>query len=116
MSGTNVRQILFESKVISVVSWKNFFTTICELAFDYDNNLMSEIAKNNSIHKSTSKKNYPEKDPIISVSKDKLVDPIEIKNSGVFVESCLSSDRARVYAKELLDIYGITDAFQIEVE
>lgn len=116
MSGTNVRQILFESKVISVASWKNFFTTICELAFDYDNNLMSEIAKNNSIHKSTSKKNYPEKDPIISVSKDKLVDPIEIKNSGVFVESCLSSDRARVYAKELLDIYGITDAFQIEVE
>ena len=116
MSNTNVTEILFENTVIKVSSWKEFFKTICEIAYDFDSLLFRTISDSNQIHKATSNRNYPEKDPIITDNKDLLVGPRAVSDSSIYIEGCLSSSRARIYAKQLLDIYGITDDFQINVE
>lgn len=115
MSNTDVTEILFEDKVIKVSSWKEFLKTICAIAYDFDSTLFEKIVLENTIHKSTSTKNYPSKDPIITRNKNLLVSAKEIENTPYFVEGTISSARARFYAKQLLDIYEITDAFQINV-
>ena len=115
MNNTDVTEILFDDKVIKVSTWKEFLKTICSIAYDFDENLFEKIVSENHIHKATSKKNYPSKDPIISRDENLLVTAKEIENTPYFVEGTISSSRARFYAKQLLDIYEITDAFQINV-
>lgn len=117
MSNTRIQEILFDdNSVIKVNTWKDFFKTVCKIAYDYDTELFKRIADNNEIHKATSTKNYPYKDPIISTDPQKLVEAKQINNTRYYIEGCLSSMRARVFAKQLMDIYGITDAFQINVQ
>jgi len=116
MSGTHISAILYDEKVYAISLWKEFLQMVCTIAYDFDSNIMKKIVRENNIHKATSAKNYPDKDPIITNKPELLVSPKEIKNSGIFIEGCVSSYRARVYAKQLLDIYGISDDFQIQVE
>ena len=56
---------------------------------------------------------YDEKDPILCSVPNYLVDPIKLKNANIYVEGCISSDRTRYYVKQILDLYGLTDRFQI---
>lgn len=115
MNNADITEILFDDKVIKVSTWKEFLKKICEIAYDFDKTLFEKIVFENSIHKATSTKNYPSKDPIITRDKNLLVTAKEIDNTPYFVEGTISSARARFYAKQLLDIYEITDAFQINV-
>ena len=115
MSNTNITEILFEDKVIKVSTWKDFLKTICEIAYDFDSKLFDNMVHENRIHKSTSTKNYPDKDPIITGNQNLLVSAKEIGDTKYYVEGTISSYRARVYVKQILDIYGITDSFQIQV-
>lgn len=115
MSGAAPEFIIYEDKHHEVNTWKDLLCNICELAYRVDDDLFYEIIDKNKIHKSTSKKNYPKKDPIITDKSTLLVDPKPINGSIYFSEGNISSDRARVYVKQLLDIYGITDRFQISV-
>jgi hypothetical protein len=50
------------------------------------------------------------------MDKTLLVEPKKIGNTDIYSEGSLSSERARVYAKQLLDIFKITDDIQILVE
>lgn len=116
MNNTRITEILFEDSVIKVGTWKEFLKVVCEIAYEFDNVLFANTVKENKIHKATSKKNYPDKDPIISQNPDLLLEAKRIKDTNYYVEGCISSNRARVYADQLLGIYGISDAFQINVE
>ncbi len=89
--------------------------TVCSIAHSIDENLFAEIVKANKIHKSTPKKNHPKKDPIITDRNNLLGSPMPVKGSVYFSEGNISSDRARFYVKQLLDIYGITDRCQLFV-
>ncbi len=117
MSGTHITAIIYDDNITSVSSWNDFLKTICELAYDLDDNIMKKIVRENNIHKATSIRNYPDKDPIITNNPALLIGPKEIKkDSGIFIEGCISSNRARFYAKQILDIYGLSDEFQIQVK
>lgn len=116
MGNTNITEILFENKVIKVSTWKEFLKTICYIAHSFDSTLFDKIVSENTIHKATSKKNYPHKDPIITAQENLLVTAKSIDDTPYFVEGTISSSRARIYAKQILDIYGMTDDFQINVE
>ncbi len=115
MSGSVPEFIIYEDTHHEVGTWKDLLCIICSIAHNIDDALFAEIIKKNKIHKSTSKKNYPQKDPIITDKSNLLIDPKAIENSIYFSEGNISSNRARVYAKQLLDIYGITDRFQVSV-
>ena len=60
-----------------------------------DDNIMKKIVRENSIHKATSTRNYPDKDPIITNNPSLLLGPKEIKKD--------SSD-ARI--REILAVYN----------
>ncbi|WP_102401261.1 hypothetical protein [Haloimpatiens massiliensis] len=44
-----------------------------------------------------------------------LLEAKPIGETGYFSEGVISSNRARVYAKQLMDLYGVTDRIQISV-
>lgn len=115
MAGTVLEYILYDNKNMEVKTWKDFLCEICKIAYDIDSSLFENIVADNIIHKATSKKNYPEKDPIITELKNLLIEAKPIGETTYFSEGTISSDRARFYAKQLLDIYGITDRIQISV-
>ena len=75
-----------------------------------------DVVSDNIIHKSHNKYRKDEKDPVISMDKSLLVEPKKIGNTDIYSEGSLSSERARVYAKQLLDIFKITNDIQILVE
>lgn len=115
MSGTILECILYDGETIEVSTWKDFLCEICTIALIHDSDLFADIVLQNKIHKATSKTNYPEKDPIISKKPTLLGESKQILNSDYFSEGCISSNRARVYAKQLSDLFGITDRIQISV-
>ncbi len=115
MSGTVPELIIYEDKTFKISTWKDMLNVICSLAYNIDKNIFCDIVEKNKIHKSTSKKNYPHKDPIITENSTLLVGAIPIENSIYFTEGSISSYRSRVYAKQILDIYGITDRIQLSV-
>ncbi|MEG1301063.1 MAG: DUF262 domain-containing protein [Erysipelotrichaceae bacterium] len=115
MSGATPEIVIYENKEYESLTWKDMLNTICYLAYQIDEELFTEIVENNKIHKSTSKKNYPQKDPIITSNDNLLVKANLIKNTVYFTEGNISSDRVRFYVKQLLDLYGVTDRFKISV-
>ena len=116
MSGTSLEAIVYNNNVIEVSTWKDFFNKICEIACTADGELFKRIVAENRIHKATSVRNYPDKDPIISQDTNKLVGAKRIGETAFYSEGTISSTRARIYAKQLLDIYGLTECFEISVK
>lgn len=115
MVGATPEMILFEDKEYLISTWKDTLCTICSIANSIDSKLFDEIVHGNRIHKSTSKKNYPNKDPIITDKMNLLGSSMPIANSIYFSEGNISSNRVRVFSKQLLDLFGITNKFKISV-
>lgn len=115
MSGTSLEAIIYNNITIEVSTWKDFFNKICEIAYIENSELFEHIVKENRIHKATSTRNYPDKDPIISQDINKLVGAKKIGGTSFYSEGTICSTRARIYAKQLLDIYGLTNCFEISV-
>ena len=70
--------------------------------------VFKQIVKENTVHKSTNKHRQDEKDPIITSDRSLVNSPLEIKGSEFVIEAQLSSVRVRVYSKQLLDLYNVT--------
>ena len=51
MSGTHITAIIYDDNITSVSSWNDFLKTICELAYDLDDNIMKKIVRENNIKK-----------------------------------------------------------------
>ena len=116
MSGSYVKDVLYKNKSLGITSWRYYFNAICKITSELDFEKFRSIVADNVIHKSQSKYQKNIKDPIISMDKTLLVEPKKIGNTDIYSEGSLSSERARVYAKQLLDIFKITDDIQILVE
>ena len=116
MSGSYVKDVLYKNKSLGITSWRYYFNAICKITSELDFEKFRSIVADNIIHKSQSKYRKNIKDPIISIDKKLLVEPKKIGNTDIYSEGSLSSERARVYAKQLLDIFKITNDIQILVE
>lgn len=115
MSGTSLEAIVYNNNIIEVSTWKDFFNKICEIVYVEDSELFKRIVTENRIHKATAVRNYPDKDPVVSQDTNKLVGAKRIGDTLFYSEGTISSTRARIYAKQLLDIYGLTNCFEISV-
>lgn len=113
MSGTNLENLIYDGKEYTITKWFELLPLVCEILYEIDPNIINMATINNTIHKATSKQRYNEKDPILSNVSDYLVTPLKLKNANIYVEGCLSSDRTRYYVKQILDLYGLADRFQI---
>jgi hypothetical protein len=115
MNGSTPIAIHYKDCKIECTRWRDVLNTISGVILEVSEQQFAGIVSNNSIHKATSKKNYPNKDPIFSDNRDLLVEPLRISESKYFCEGCISSIRARVYAKQLLELFNCIEDFSIEI-
>ena len=113
MSGQSLENLIYNGKEYSLTKWSSLLPTVCNILYDIDPELFNSIVSGNVIHKATSKQSYDAKDPMISYDSNLVVDPIKMNNVDIYIEGCISSDRARFYTKQILDIYGLSDVFKI---
>jgi uncharacterized protein with ParB-like and HNH nuclease domain len=119
MEGSDIVGVQYSDNEIIITlecsTWKYLIPTIATVLIKFDTNLFEKIVEQNKICKSTSKKNIG-KDPIISKDKTLLNYPQNVSNTEYYCEGNISSNRARVYAKQLTGIFGCADKFYIEIE
>jgi len=115
MEGEKPTLIKFDDKEYPVTKWKDVISTICEILYDFDKEKFVAIVNENLIHKSTSTKIDGIKDPIITDNPSLLGIPVKINGSNYFAEGNISSNRARYYAKQLIELYDLVGWFQIAV-
>ena len=116
MNGTKIQKLEYNGEEISVSAWNQFFNEICRICYKIDQAKFDSIVKENKIHKATnSKLDASKKSPVISKDKADFVTAKRIANTEYFSESVLSSVRACVFAKQLLDLYEITERFRIYI-
>ena len=96
-----------------MTKWSSLLPTVCNILYEIDSELFNSIVSGNVIHKATSKQSYDMKDPILSYDSSLVVEPVKMDNADIYVEGCISSDRARFYTKQILDLYGLSDVFKI---
>ena len=113
MEGEKPTLIRFDDKEYPVSKWKDVIPTICEILNGFDSKKFDEIVKDNLIHKATSTKKENIKDPILSIDKNLLNQPIAIKGTPYYAEGNISSGRARYYSKQLIEYYDLIGWFQI---
>ena len=115
MNGSTLLAVLHDNRIISCTRWKDLLVALSSELINVDENKFRSVVTDNIIHKATSKKNYPQKDPILSLNPDLLIEPLRIQDSDYFCEGCLSNIRARIYAKQLLELFESEDDFEIEI-
>ena len=115
MENTYLSYITFAGEKYDVTSWNGYLNTICEILYNKDSSKFEKIVEDNLIHKSTSKRNSNGKDPIITKDKTLVVGPYLIEGTEYYSEGTVSSMSARVYSKQLLDLYGFTDDVKLFV-
>ena len=116
MNGSEVKDVLFKNESLGINSWRYYFNEVCKIVYNIDSAKFSKIVLDNIIHKASGKSKNGQKDPVISLDPKLLVEAKKIGNTDYYSEGSLSSARARFYAKQLLDMYRITDEIQILVE
>ena len=102
--------ISVQAKEQTILNDSDFETTLSEEVF------VQSYTELFAVHYTKPKYDKKQKDPIITINKNFLVEPKKIGDTEFYSEGSLSSERARIYAKQLLDIYKITDKIQICVE
>lgn len=108
LNNSNVTSFMFDDEQYEVNTWRGLLQTVCEKLYEIDPKLFKQIVKENTVHKSTNKHRQDEKDPIITSDRSLVNSPLEIKGSEFVIEAQLSSVRVRVYSKQLLDLYNVT--------
>jgi len=115
MNGSTPIAIRYDNRVIECTRWRDMLVVLSSELIRINQQQFGRVVADNSIHKATSKKNFPQKDPIFSTNAELLVEPMNIQNSSYYCEGCLSNIRARVYAKQLLGQFDCIDDFYIEI-
>lgn len=113
--GSDVCSLIYDNVIIDIDAWKSVLVEMSKILIDKYAEKFSKLVNENTIHKSTSTRNHPYKDPIFSSEKDKLVSPMAITGTNYYVEGCLSSNRVRVYAKQLAEYFNEAHLFSIEI-
>lgn len=116
MTGTSLKDVIYEDKSLGITAWRTYFNEMCNLANSKNPKQFSKIVINNIIHKANATYVANQKDPIISNNPEYLIEPLPIKNTNYYSEGSLASNRAMVYAKQLLDEFDLSDKIQLLVE
>lgn len=115
VTGTSIKYLIYDGNPTAIDTWRDLFWGMCKILNDINHQLFKKLAMENTIHKSTATRNYPDKDPIITMNKDRVIDAREIDDTKIYVEGCLSAERARYYSKKIAEIFNLVDKFSIEV-
>ncbi len=117
VTGTNINSLVINKEVYPINGWFELVYQLCNILYDRNKEAFDDIVKNNKVHKSSSARLYPlGKDPIFSNDKKYLVSPAYVENGKFYVEQCLSADRARNYARDVIKFLNIQDEIKIDLQ
>ncbi len=116
MNGSTITAVIYNNITYECNRWKDLLAVLVGILIDKQVEHLKEIVNKNLIHKATSKKNYPDKDPVISFNPEHLIEAVRVKNSNFYCEGCISNIRARVYAKQILDCFDDIGDVSIEIK
>lgn len=116
VTGRSIKSVVFEGRPYSVRGWFELVALTCKLLYEKDDKKFDEIVNQNRIHKSSfSQSYYLGNDPIICREERYLVSPLFVEETGYYVESTLSAERAIHYTTELASEYELLDRFMVEI-
>ena len=109
LANTNVTGFIFDDEQYEVDTWRGLLKSVCEKLYEIDAKKFCNVVNENIVHKSTNKHCKEKKDPIITSDKNQVNSPLEIKGTNFVIEAQLSSERVRVYSKQLLEFFNVID-------
>lgn len=115
MNGSTITKLIFNKESYECTRWKDLLVIIVAILNRQSPQRLKEIIIQNLIHKATSIRNFPNKDPIISVNPSHLAKAVKVDETKYYCEGGISSSRARIYAQQLLDYLKSTDEIYIEI-
>lgn len=117
VTGTNINSLVVNKEVYPINGWFELVYQLCNILYNKYKEAFDDIVKNNKVHKSSSARLYPlGKDPIFANDKKYLVSPAYIEDGKFYVEQCLSADRARNYARDVIKFLNIQDEIKIDLQ
>ena len=121
---SHIKSSLFASEVTSftkevypINGWFELVYQLCNILYDNHKESINDIVKNNKVHKTSSTRSYAlGKDPIFSYDKKYVLSPAYFEKGNFYVEQCLSADRARNYARDVIKYLNIEDDIKIDLQ
>lgn len=117
VTGTNINSVVINKEVYPISGWYELVYQLCNIYYDDNKEIIDDIVKNNKVHKSSSTRLYAlGKDPIFSYDKKYILSPAYFEKGNFYVEQCLSADRARNYARDVIKYLNIQDDIKIDLQ
>ena len=117
VTGTNINSLVIDKEAYPIAGWFELVYQLCNILYDENKDAFDDIVRNNKVHKSSSTRLYPlGKDPILSNDKKYLVSPAYFEKGNFYVEQCLSAERARNYARDVIKYLNIQDEIKIDLQ
>lgn len=115
VTGASIKYLIYEGRPITVDTWRDLLLETCKILNKCDHEFFRQIATEHRIHKAISSRNSSGKDPIITMERNKVIDAREVGDTGIYVEGCISAERARFYARQVAEMFNSVEKFSIEV-
>ena len=117
VTGTNINSLVINKEVYPINGWFELVYQLCNILYDNHKESINDIVKNNKVHKTSSTRSYAlGKDPIFSYDKKYVLSPAYFEKGNFYVEQCLSADRARNYARDVIKYLNIEDDIKIDLQ
>ena len=117
VTGTNINSLVINKEAYPIAGWFELVYQLCNILYDNNKDAFDDIVRNNKVHKSSSTRLYAlGKDPILSNDKKYLVSPAYFEKGNFYVEQCLSAERARNYARDVIKYLNIQDEIKIDLQ
>ena len=113
MNNATISKLRRGETEFSVTSWNGLFNTVCKIAFDENAEFFAKLVDENTVHKAKHEKDGKQYAPFISRNPKLLTGAKKISDSPFYSEAVLSNISARKVSKQLLDLYAITEEFEI---
>ena len=117
VTGTNINSVVINKEVYPINGWYELVYQLCNIFYDDNKETIDDIVRNNKVHKTSSTRSYAlGKDPIFSYDKKYILSPAYFEKGNFYVEQCLSADRARNYARDVIKYLNIQDDIKIDLQ
>ena len=117
VTGTNINSLVINKEAYPISGWFELVYQLCNILYDDNKEAFDDIVRNNKVHKSSSSRLYAlGKDPIFANDKKYLVSPAYFEKGNFYVEQCLSADRARNYARDVIKYLNIQNEIKIDLQ
>jgi uncharacterized protein with ParB-like and HNH nuclease domain len=110
-NGAKIKDLLYDGASLKCAKWNDLLPKICKILYEQNPDEFEVIVTKNRVHKATKTKNAPNYDPILTKNPSYVGSPKKLFDTDIYYESCLSSTRAVFYARQLAELFNLSEKF-----